>query len=77
MRTHITIVHKEFTLETLCRENQQIEELYYSYYIKKLFKVITTTIVDNSHHHRLVQHNIIYIDAKQHGSNGPSQLPRA
>ena len=43
MRTHITIIHKDFTLETLCKENQQTKEIYHSYYLSI---VITTTISD-------------------------------
>ena len=53
MRTHITIIHKEFTLETLCRGNQQTKKLYHSYYILKLFKVVTIAITNNSHHYTL------------------------
>ena len=63
----MTIVHKDFTLEILNWENQQIEELYCSYYIAIFCIVITTMIVSNSQHHpRLFLHHVIYIDAKQH-----------
>ena len=57
-----TILHKEFTLETLCRENQQTKELYCSYYIAQPFIVITILIANNSQHPpQLVIYHIIYI----------------